>query len=102
MQFPSIDIEFEKTSRLAVQMDQAAERLQKLAEEKMLTCIRGTKAAWNGEAAEHFTGREVRLCAQIAARAVELKQAAQIVQKQAKAMYLAEKCNETIAEHRTY
>lgn len=102
MLFPGIEIEFEKTCRLAAQMEQAAERLTKLAGEKLPACIRKTKEAWTGEAADCFTGREVRLCAQIAARAVELKQAAQIVQMQASAMYLAEKCNETIAEHRSY
>lgn len=97
-----IDIEFEKTRCLAVQMEQTAERLQRLARDELLACIGETKKAWRGEAAERFTGREVRLCAQIAARAVELKQVAQIIQNQAKAMYLAEKCNEVIAEGRSY
>lgn len=97
-----IDIEFERTKELAFQMNQMAVRLQHLSQEQFLTCIRNTKVSWNGETADRFVGKEVKLCAQIATYASELQQIANTIRDQAEAMYLAEQCNESIAGIRKY
>ena len=55
-----------------------------------------------GESADLFMEREVRLCTRLSGEADELKKVARMVEGYAKAMYCAEKCNETIGNLRTY
>ena len=55
-----------------------------------------------GESADLFMEREVKLCTKLFGEADELKKVARMVEGYAKAMYCAEKCNETIGNLRTY
>ena len=97
-----IDVQFTKLQEQAEQMKTTAARIRVLAEEELVLHMNDTKRIWMGEAADAFLGREVRICTELAAQADELEKTARLLEGYAKAMYCAEKCNESIGKRRTY
>lgn len=97
-----IDVQFAKLQEQAEQMKTTAERIRVLADEELLLNMNDTKRVWMGEAADAFLGKEVRLCTELTVKADELEKAARLLEGYAKAMYCAEKCNESIGNLRTY
>lgn len=97
-----IEVQFNRLQELADQMQATAEQIRLLADEKMRRILLDTKMCWRGESADLFMEREVKLCTKLFGEADELKKVARMVEGYAKAMYCAEKCNETIGNLRTY
>lgn len=97
-----IEVQFNRLQELADQMQTTADRIRLLADEKMRRILLDTKTCWMGESADLFMEREVKLCTKLFGEADELKKVARMVEGYAKAMYCAEKCNETIGNLRTY
>ena len=97
-----IEVQFNRLQELADQMQATAEQIRLLADEKMRRILLDTKTCWRGEGADLFMEREVKLCTKLFGEADELKKVARMVEGYAKAMYCAEKCNETIGNLRTY
>lgn len=97
-----IEVQFNRLQELADQMQATADQIRLLADEKMRRILLDTKTCWRGESADLFVEREVKLCTKLFGEADELKKVARMVEGYAKAMYCAEKCNETIGNLRTY
>ncbi len=97
-----IEVQFNQLQGLADQMQATADQIRLLADEKMRQLLLDTKTCWMGESADLFMEREVKLCTKLSDEADELKKVARMIEGYAKAMYCAEKCNETIGNLRTY
>ena len=97
-----IDLQFEKLQQQAEQMMKTSNDMQLLAEETLCRIIQNTRACWAGEASKQLLEKELKLCGRLSMEASDLKKAAKIVEDCAKAMYYAEKCNETIGNFRMY
>ena len=97
-----IEVQFNQLQGLADQMQATADQIRLLTDEKMCQILVDTKTCWMGESADLFMEREVKLCTRLSGEADELKKVARVVEGYAKAMYCAEKCNETIGNLRTY
>ena len=97
-----IEVQFNRLQELVDQMQTTADQIRLLADEKMRRILLDTKMCWRGESADLFMEREVKLCTKLFGEADELKKVARMVEGYAKAMYCAEKCNETIGNLRTY
>ena len=102
MQQQWIELQFEKLQNQAEQIAKTSEDMQLFAEETLCRIIQDTRACWTGEAAKQFLEKELKLCGRLSLEASDLKKAAKIVEDCAKAMYYAEKCNETIGNFRMY
>lgn len=97
-----IEVQFNRLQELVDQIQTTADQIRLLADEKMSQILLDTKTCWRGESADLFMEREVKLCTKLFGEADELKKVARMVEGYAKAMYCAEKCNETIGNLRTY
>ncbi len=97
-----IEVQFDRLQELADQMQATADQIRLLADERMRQLLLDTKMCWMGESADCLREREVKLCIRLSGEADELKKVALMVEGCAKAMYCAEKCNETIGNLRTY
>lgn len=97
-----IEIQFQKMKQLVERMNGLADGLQNLGEQQMMEQICQTKNIWISQSADAFIGKEVKQSVQITAMAESLRNVADIIEKQAKLMYFAEKANETIAVKRIY
>lgn len=97
-----IEVQFNQLQGIADQMQATADQIRLLADEKMCQILLDTKTCWTGESADRFMEREVKLCTRLSGEADELKKVACMVEGYAKAMYCAEKYNETIGNLRTY
>lgn len=102
MSIQEIEIQFDRMKELTEELTQTAEGIRKLAEEQGAESVSCLKAAWAGENAVVFAGKEETLLGKIQSSAQNLTVIAADIKEKARQLYEVEKWNCLVARARSY
>ena len=98
----SIEFDFKKAANQADRLDDAADQLSRLSDNKFGNIMQGLAANWKGENASLYLDKGSRLQGQMDGTAKELHNIASDIRRIAKRLYDAEMAALRIAEKRDY
>lgn len=98
----TIEMHFKEIMDLAAHLKDLAKKLSDIAEAEMMQIICSIKAGWNSECADILVGKEVKIAAGLAEKAVQLNVLAMEMESRAKKMYQSERANTQLAVTRIY